>query len=323
MTLAIMLRDYGGPENLLVESIEVGDPGPGMVRVRQAAIGVNYIDIHLRRGDFKPFPIPYVPGLEAAGVIDAVGPDVDDLAVGDRVSYTGLPGAYAQMRLVPAGQMIKLPDEITLEQAAGMTMRGITAAYLLRLVPDLKAGDRILVHAAAGGVGAILSQWAKGMGVEVIGVVGNPAKREIALAGGCTHVIVRSDEDFAARVMEITGGSGVKVVLDSVGGDTFARSIGCLGLHGFLVNFGHSAGPIPPLDVALLSPGSRTVSHFSFFDYVRSPQDMRSGADALFDQIARGTVKIDVAQSFPLSEAAAAHRALESGETTGSTILTA
>jgi NADPH2:quinone reductase len=319
---AIRIHKTGGPEVLTWETVEVGAPGPGQVRLAQTAIGLNFIDVYHRTGLY-PAQLPTGIGMEAAAVVDAVGPDVTELKAGDRVAYASGPlGAYAETRLMPADRVVKLPDAITDRQAAAMMLQGLTAQYLLRRTYKVQAGDRILVHAAAGGVGLILVQWAKHLGATVIGTVGSDAKARLATAHGCDHVILYRQEDFPKRVREVTHGAGVNVVYDGVGKDTFMGSLDCLAPLGMMVSFGNASGPVPPLDLLLLSQkGSLFVTRPTLATYTAKRADLVAAAADLFDVVTRGAVKIEVNQTFALRQAADAHRALEARATTGSTVL--
>jgi NADPH2:quinone reductase len=284
---------------------------------------VNFIDVYFRTGLYPPPQLPFTPGMEGAGVVEAVGEGVTDLAAGDRVAYASPPpGSYAEARVIDAARLVKLPDNISEEQAAGMMLKGMTAQYLVRRSYRVQAGDTILVHAAAGGVGLIVCQWAKHLGATVIGTVGSEEKAELARAHGCDHPILYRDEDFVERVRDITGGAGVAVVYDSVGKDTFLKSLDCLRPLGMLVSFGQSSGAIEPLNVGLLAQkGSLFLTRPTLFTYVAKREDLVASANELFDVVGSGKVKIEVKQRFALAEAAEAHRALEGRRTTGSTIL--
>ena len=322
MTKVIRIHQTGGPEVMQWEEVEIAAPGPGEARVRHTAIGVNFIDVYHRTGLY-PAPLPAVLGLEAAGVVDAVGPDVVEVQVGDRVAYAGGPlGAYAEARLIPAHRLVPLPPEISDQQAAAMMLKGMTAQYLLRRTFPVTAGDTILVHAAAGGVGTILTQWAKHLGATVIGTVGSPEKAALARSHGCDHTILYKQEDFVAKVREITGGAGVAVVYDGVGADTFMGSLDCLKPLGMMVSFGQSSGKIPPVDLGILSTkGSLFVTRPTLMTYTAKREDLISSAVELFDVVKRGFVSIEVAATWPLAQAAAAHSALTGRQTTGSTVL--
>lgn len=322
MTHAIRIHATGGPEVLSWDAIDVPAPGPGEVRLRQTAVGLNYIDVYFRTGLY-PSVLPFVPGLEGAGVVDALGPGVTTLAVGDRVAYASAPiGAYAEARLMPADRLVKLPDTISDPQAAAMMLQGMTVEYLLRRTYPVQPGDIILVHAAAGGVGLILCQWAKHLGATVIGTVSSDEKAALARAHGCDHPVVYTREDFHARVLEITHGAKVPVVYDSVGRDTFAKSLDCLAPRGLMVLFGQASGPVPPFELGqLASKGSLFITRPTLFTYTAQRADLEESAAALFDVVARGIVSIAVNQTYPLRDAADAHRDLEGRRTTGSTVL--
>ena len=323
MAYAVRFYEAGGPEVLRYESAQVGDPGPGQVRLRQSAVGLNYADTYFRNGTY-PVPLPAGIGVEAAGVVEAVGPFVDQVVVGDQVTYTGFLntlGAYSTERLVPASALIKLPSAIGCDTAAAMTMRGLTAAYLLRRIHPFKSGDWILLHAAAGGVGLIVAQWARLLGLTVIGTVSTEAKAEIARAHGCDHVINYSHEDVAARVRELTGGVGVSVVFDSVGKTTFEGSLDSLKRRGLMVCVGTASGPIPPFNPQLLAmKGSLYLTRPALADYIADPLDKAELAAELFDHVAAGRLRIEINQRYALEDAVQAHRDLESRKTTGSSI---
>jgi NADPH:quinone reductase len=323
MAHAIRFHQPGGPEVLRWEEVAVGDPGPGQVRLRHAAVGLNFADTYFRAGTY-PVPLPNGMGVEAAGTVEAVGEGVTNVAPGDRVTYTGFLntlGAYSTERLIPAAPLIKLPPAIPCETAAAMTMRGLTCAYLMRRIWPLKAGDAILIHAAAGGVGLIVSQWAKILGLTVIGTVSTEAKADIARAHGCDHVILYSREDVAKRVREVTGGAGVAVVYDSVGKDTYAASLDSLRRRGLLVCVGTASGPIPPIEAMQLAmKGSLFVTRPALADYIADPAEKDALAGELFGHVAAGRIRIEVNQKYRLEDAAQAHRDLESRKTTGSSI---
>lgn len=322
MPHAIQVREPGGPEALVWEKAEVGEPDPGQVRLRQTAVGLNFIDVYHRSGQYDQ-PLPFTPGVEGAGVIDAVGGDVDWLKPGDRVAYAGPIGGYAEVRLIAADRLVKLPDDISDEQAAAMMLQGMTVAMLIRSVRSLKSGDTILIHAAAGGVGLILCQWASALGATVIGTVSSDEKAELARANGCHHPIVYTRDDFVTEVDRLTEGRKLPVVYDSVGADTFLRSLDCLQKRGLMVSFGQSSGPVEPFALRLLAQkGSLYLTRPTLFDYIASREELEQSAAALFDAVRTGKVKIDIGQRFPLSQAAEAHRALESRQTVGSTVLT-
>lgn len=325
MAKAVRMHQTGGPEVLRLEDVEVGDPGPGQVRLRHVAVGLNYADTYFRNGTY-PMPLPAGMGVEASGVVLAVGEDVDNVAVGDRVTYTGFLntlGAYSTERLVAAAPLIKLPDNIAFETAAAMTMRGLTSAYLMRRIHAFKAGDTVLLHAAAGGVGLIVSQWAKLLGLTVIGTVSTEAKAEVARAHGCDHVINYSHEDVVKRVRDITDGVGVSVVFDSVGKDTFMSSLDSLKRRGMLVCVGTSSGKIPPFDPAILArKGSAYLTRPGLADYIADPVEKQMLVDELFGHVAAGRLRIEINQRYALEDAVQAHRDLEGRKTTGSSIFT-
>lgn len=322
MTYAIRIHQTGGPEVLSWEPVELPAPAAGEATVRHAAVGLNFIDTYHRTGLY-PLPLPSGIGLEGAGVVEAVGAGVTEVQVGDRVAYAGGPlGAYAEARNIPAHRLLKIPDPISFDTAAAMMLQGLTAAYLLRKTYRVQAGDAVLIHAAAGGVGLIACQWAKALGATVIGTVGSDAKGELAKAHGCDHVINYSTENFVARVREITGGEGVPVVYDGVGKDTFMGSLDCLRPLGMLVTYGNASGPVPPLDLLLLSQkGSLFVTRPTIMSYTAKRPDLEALGAELFDVVASGKVKIEVHQRYALKDAAQAHRDLEARKTTGSTIL--
>ncbi|HEX5649673.1 MAG TPA: quinone oxidoreductase [Steroidobacteraceae bacterium] len=323
MAKAIRLHRTGAPEVLELENVEVGAPGPGQVRLRQAAVGLNFADTYFRTGLY-PVPLPAGMGVEASGVVDAVGDGVTNVQPGDRVTYTGFVntlGAYATERLMPAAPLIRLPAAISFETAAAMTMRGLTAAYLLRRLWPLQSGDWILLHAAAGGVGLIVSQWAKLLGLNVIGTVSSESKAQIAHAHGCDHVILYHKENVATRVREITYGAGVRVVYDSVGRDTFAGSIDSLQRRGLLVCVGTASGPTPPIEAMQLAmKGSLFVTRPALADYIADPREKAALAEEVFGLVATGRIRIEINQRYLLEEAARAHRDLEARKTTGSSI---
>jgi NADPH:quinone reductase-like Zn-dependent oxidoreductase len=322
VTRAIRIHQTGGPEVLRWEEVTLAEPGPGEARVRHHAVGLNYIDVYFRTGLY-PQPLPGGLGMEGAGVVEAVGPDVTDIAVGDRVAYAGTPtGAYSEARVMPASKLVPLPAGITFEQGAAMMLQGMTAQYLLKRTFPVKAGQTILWHAAAGGVGLIACQWAKALGATVIGTVGSDEKAKLAAAHGCAHVIVYSRENFVDRVKAITGGRGVPVVYDSVGKDTWPASLDCLQPLGMMVSFGNASGPIPPVNTAdLASRGSLFFTRPTLMTYTAGRADLLASANDLFDAVLTGKVKIEIQQRYPLADAAQAHRDLEARRTTGSTIL--
>ena len=322
MTHAIRVHELGGPEVLKWEEIEVGEPGPGEVKIRQEAAGLNYIDVYHRTGLY-PQPLPFTPGTEGAGVVESIGPDVSGLSPGDRVAYAGPVGGYAAERLIAADRLIKLPHAISSEQAAAMMLQGMTAHMLLRSVHRVQRGETILIHAAAGGVGLIVCQWAKALGATVIGTVGSDAKAELARAHGCDHPIVYTRQDFVAEVDRITGGAKLPVVYDSVGKDTFLQSLDCLAPRGMMVTFGNSSGPVDPIEPGILAQkGSLFLTRPTLFTYSARRADLETAARELFEVVESGKVKIEVKQRFALKDAAEAHRALEARRTSGSTVFT-
>ncbi len=322
MTHAIRVHAPGGPEAMQWEAVDIGAPGPGQVRIRQRAVGLNYIDVYHRTGLY-PLPTPFIPGVEGAGSVEAVGEGVDSLAVGERVAYAGPIGGYAEARLIDADRLVRLPDAIDFDQAAAMMLQGMTADMLLRSVIRVEAGDTILVHAAAGGVGLILCQWAAALGATVIGTVSTEAKAELARAHGCHHAILYTTQDFVAEVDRITGGAKVRVVYDSVGKDTFLRSFDCLAPRGMMVSFGQASGAIEPFSPAILAQkGSLFLTRPTLFTYIADPAELQASAAELFEMVGSGQVRIEVGQRFALADAAQAHRALEGRSTTGSTVLT-
>ncbi|MGF1527226.1 MAG: quinone oxidoreductase [Candidatus Competibacterales bacterium] len=322
MAKAIRIARTGGPEVMDYRDLEVGEPGPGEIRVRHAAVGLNYIDVYHRSGLY-PLPLPSGLGLEGAGVIEALGEGVTDFQVGQRIAYAGPPiGAYATERLMPAAQAVRLPDEIDDHTAAAMMLQGMTVEYLLRRTYPVQAGETILFHAAAGGVGLIACQWAKHLGVRIIGTVGSDEKAELARAHGCDHTINYRREDFVARVKELTDGRGVPVVYDSVGKDTFQGSLDCLQPRGLLVSFGNASGAIPPIDPQLLSAkGSLFFTRPTLMTYNAQREDLLASAEALFAVVTQGAVKVEVRQTYPLADVRRAHGDLEARKTTGSTVL--
>jgi NADPH2:quinone reductase len=322
MTHAIRVHKHGGPEVLVWEEIQLAKPGPGEARIRQTAVGLNFIDIYNRSGVY-PLSLPSGLGGEGAGVVEEVGAGVTDLKPGDRVAYGNAPiGAYAEARLIPADRLVKLPAGVTDIEAAAMMLKGLTAQYLLRQTYRVKPGDTILFHAAAGGVGLIACQWAKHLGATVIGTAGGAAKGALAKAHGCDQVIDYGTEDFVKRVIEITGGKKVPVVYDSVGKDTFLKSLDCLEPRGLLVAFGQSSGLVEPFSVNILTgKGSLYVTRPTLAHYASTTDRLRAMAKELFDVVASGAVKIEIGQTYPLKEAAQAHRDLAARKTTGSTVL--
>jgi NADPH2:quinone reductase len=319
---AIRIHQTGGPEAMRWEEVDVGDPGPGQVRIRHSAVGLNFIDTYHRSGLYA-VPLPSGIGLEAAGVVEAVGEGVSDVKPGDHAGYCSGPiGAYAEARLFPAERLIKLPAGIDDRTAAAMLLQGLTAQYLLRRTHRVKAGETILVHAAAGGVGQILGQWGKHLGATVIGTVGSEDKAKLAKANGCDHVILYRKEKVSERVRELTKGAGVPAVYDGVGKDTFMDSLDCLAPLGMMVTFGNASGPVPPFEPVLLSQkGSLFLTRPSLVHYTAKRSDLLAAAAELFEVVQKGVVKISVNQTFALKDAVAAHQALEARKTTGSTLL--
>jgi NADPH2:quinone reductase len=324
MSKAIRIHQHGGPEVLKWEEIDAGQPGPGEALVRHEAVGLNFIDVYHRTGLYPLPALPATPGLEAAGVVAAIGSGVSEVAVGDRVAYAGIPpGAYAEVRRIPAHRLVKLPAGISAQQAAAMMLQGMTARYLLKGCWQVGPGTTLLIHAAAGGVGLIVCQWARHLGATVIGTAGSPEKAELAKAHGCHHPIVYTQEDFAARVKEITGGKGVDVVYDSVGQATFMKSLDCLRPMGMMVSFGQSSGPMAPFDLSLLAQkGSLFVTRPSLMTYTARREDLLAHARDLFEVVQSGAVKVEVRRTYPLSEASRGHRDLEGRKTTGSSVFT-
>jgi NADPH2:quinone reductase len=308
---------------LLWEEYDPGQPGSGEVLLRQEAVGLNFIDVYNRTGLYPLPALPATPGLEGVGIVEAIGKDVTEVAVGDRVVYAGLPpGAYAEVRLIPAHRLVKLPVSISAQQGAAMMLKGMTARYLLHGCYRVKTGDTILIHAAAGGVGLIVCQWARHLGSTVIGTVGSPEKAELAHSFGCEYPILYEEEDFVSRVKEITQGRGVDVVYDSIGQSTFMKSLDCLRPMGMMVSFGQASGPIPSFDLGILAAkGSLFLTRPSLMAYTAKREDLLAHAQDLLEVVEKGVVKIEVKQSYPLAEAAQAHRDLENRKTSGSTIL--
>ena len=322
MAKAIRINRNGGPEVMEYVDVEVGEPGPGEARVRQHAIGINFIDVYFRTGLY-PHPLPAGLGKEGAGVVEAVGEGVTEVKVGDRVAYAGGPnGAYADVRNMPASVLVRLPDAISFDTAAAMMLQGLTVQYLFNRTIQLQRGDTILFHAAAGGVGLIACQWARAMGVTMIGTVGSDAKAELARANGCTHVINYNTEDFVKRVAEITNGEKVSVVYDSIGKDTFVGSLDCLRPRGLMVSFGNASGPVEPFGLGeLASRGSLFITRPTLFSYAASRKELEEMSADLFGMVESGKVKIEINQRYGLADAANAHTELESRKTTGSSIL--
>jgi NADPH:quinone reductase len=316
------MRETGGPEVLRLEEVEVGEPGPGEARVRQSAVGLNFIDVYHRTGLY-PIDLPATPGLEGAGTVEAVGEGVTEVAVGDRVAYAGgPPGAYAEVRLAPAAKLVRLPDDIAEDTAAAAMLKGLTAWYLARRTHRIAPGETVLVHAAAGGVGLLLCQWAHHLGATVIGTVGSDDKAELAAAHGCDHPVVYTREDFTARVRELTGGAGVPVVYDSVGASTWEGSLASLAPRGLMVSFGNASGPVAPFSpIELARRGSLFLTRPTMMDYTAARDDLLEGAGELFEVLRSGAVQVSIGARYSLADAADAHRALEARETTGSTLL--
>ncbi|MCO5157474.1 MAG: quinone oxidoreductase [Aquamicrobium sp.] len=323
MVKAIRIHEHGGPEVLRYEDVDPGKPGKGEVLVRHTGIGLNFIDTYFRTGLYpSPSGLPLTLGGEAAGEVIGLGEGVDGLKVGDRVAYTGGPGAYVEQRVMPADRLVKIPDGVSDEEAAGMMLKGMTAEYLLRRTYAVKPGDNVLYHAAAGGVGLIFGQWAKHLGVDVIGTVGSAEKGELAKAHGYAHIVNYRETDFVKAVSEITGGRKCDVVYDSVGKDTFEGSLDCLRQRGLLVSFGQSSGAVPPVNIGILSQkGSLYLTRPTLFNYIATRAELEASAAALFEVVRSGAVKIRINQRYPLSEAAQAHRDLEGRKTTGTTVL--
>ena len=322
MAHAMQIRQTGGPEVLNWTAVDVGDPGPDQVRLRQAAAGLNYIDVYHRSG-YYPQPLPFIPGLEGAGTVEAIGRGVRGLKLGDRVAYAGPTGGYSEVRLIEADRLVRLPDAISFDQAAAMMLQGMTAQVLIRQIYTVKAGDLILVHAAAGGLGLILCQWAAALGATVIGTVSTDAKAELAHAHGCSHTILYTQQDFVAEVARISGGEKLPVVFDSIGKDTFLRSLDCLRPRGLMVTFGQTSGAIEPIAPILLSQkGSLFLTRPILFHYIQGRDALEASANELFAVVASRKVRINVNQRFALKDAADAHKALDARATSGSTILT-
>lgn len=323
MPMRIELAEPGGPEKMQWVEAQIGAPGPGEVRLTHKAVGLNFIDVYHRTGLY-PLPAPFSIGMEAAGIVEAVGDGVTHLSVGDRVAYAAAPpGSYAEARVMPAQNVCRLPETISFETGAAMMLQGLTVQYLFRRTWPLSAGDKVLFHAAAGGVGLIACQWARAMGVELIGTAGTDEKCQMAAEHGATHVINYRTQDWVAQVRELTGGGGVKMVMDGVGADTWDGSLDCLAPFGLMCSFGAASGPVPPVNIATLGQkGSLFVTRPTLFTHITSRAVTQAMADDLFEMVGSGKVKIEIGRSWPLAEAAEAHRALEARATTGSTILT-
>jgi NADPH2:quinone reductase len=323
MVKAVIIHKTGGPEVLSWETYDPGQPKTGEILLRHEAVGLNYIDLYHRTGLYPLPDLPGIPGMEGAGIVEFVGEGVSEFKVGDRVAYAGLPpGAYTEARIMPAERLVKLPETISTRQAAAMMLQGMTARYLLHGCYKVKAGDHILIHAAAGGVGLIVCQWAKHLGAKVIGTVGSPEKADLAQKYGCDHPICYQDEDFVSQIRKITQGKGVDVVYDSVGQSTFMRSLDCLRPMGMMVSFGQASGPVPPIDTGILAAkGSLFLTRPSLMAYTANRKDLLTHAHDLFAVVEKGVVKIEVRQTYPLAEAVRAHQDLEDRKTTGSTLL--
>jgi len=325
MSRAIQITEFGGPEQLRMVDLQVGEPGPGQIRIRHHACGLNFIDVYQRTGLY-PNALPLTLGMEGAGIVEAVGEGVTHLKAGDRAAYaSNPPGSYSELRLIPATTVCRLPDDIAFDTAAGMMLKGLTAQYLLKKtlpVEGLQRGDFVLFHAAAGGVGLIACQWAKALGLQLIGTAGGAAKCALALEHGAAFSIDYSSEDFVSRVRQITGGRGVKVVYDSIGKDTFEKSLDCLRPFGLMASFGNASGPVPPFAIgALGAKGSLYVTRQTLFTHIATRDSAQAMADELFSVVQSGAVKIRIDQRYPLAEVARAHRDLEARKTTGSTVL--
>lgn len=323
MVKAVRIHETGGPEVLIYEDVSIAAPGPGEVHIRNEAVGLNFLDVYYRTGLYPaPDGLPLIPGHEGAGIVLAVGANVQDLKEGDRVAYANPIGAYAQERLIPADRLVKVPDAIPLQQAASMMLKGMTAQYLVRQTFPVRKGDTILFHAAAGGVGLIAGQWAKHLGATVIGTAGSDDKVRLALDHGYDHVINYRTGNFVEQVKEHTGGKGVDVVYDSVGKDTFEGSLDCLRPRGMLVGFGQSSGPVPPFDLGILArKGSLFLTRPTLFTYIAGREALTKAADELFELVSQGIIRIEIGQSYALKDAATAHRELEARKTTGTTVL--
>jgi NADPH2:quinone reductase len=322
MAKAVRYHKQGGPEVLQFDDVQVGDPGAGQVRIRHTAIGVNFVDTYQRSGLY-PMQLPAVAGNEGAGVVEAVGSGVNELKPGDRVAYTGLPGSYCEARVVPADRMVKLPQGISEEQAASMMLKGLTVHYLIHTTYPVKRGETVLWHAAAGGVGLIACQWLRALGVTTIGTAGSDEKTALAKAHGADHVVNYSKENFVEKVKAITGGKGVPVVYDSVGKTTWEGSLDCLRPRGLIVSFGNASGPVPPVNLGILSTkGSLYVTRPTLATHIASRADLVERSNSLFEVVKSGKVKIETTRRYKLADAQQAHRDLESRKTTGSVILT-
>ncbi len=322
MTRAALIHNTGGPEQFSIESVDLADPGLGEVLISQQAIGLNYIDVYHRTGLYPVPAMPAIIGMEGSGVVEKTGEGVTEFSPGDRVAYAGVLGGYAERRLIPADRLVKLPDGISHEQAAAMMLQGLTVQYLIRRTYRVQTGERVLLHAAAGGVGLMACQWLNHLGVEVIGTVGSEEKGELARNQGCHHIINYRTEDFPTRVKELTGGQGVSVVYDSIGKDTFEGSLDCLAPLGMLVSFGNASGPVPPFDPGILAQkGSLFFTRPSLMTYIAKREDLLNMAAELFDVVEKGVVKVEINQRYSLDDIARAHQDLEARKTTGSTII--
>jgi len=322
MPYAVVVHETGGPDKLSFETVPDAAPGPGEARIRHTAIGVNFIDVYFRTGLYKGPPLPLVPGQEAAGVVEEVGPGVTLVSAGDRVAYANAPGAYCESRVVPVDRLVRLPTGIDDRVAAAMMLKGMTAEFLLHRCARVGRGDTILFHAAAGGVGSIACQWARALGMRVIGTAGGPEKVARARQNGCDEVIDLHHDDLVARVKELTGGAGVRAAFDSIGKDTFARSLDCIGRRGMLVLFGQSSGVVPAIEpAALQARGSLFLTRPSLMHYIGTREELVQSAERLFDVVGRGAVRVPIGQTYALRDAARAQADLEARRTTGSTVL--
>jgi len=322
MVKAVRVHTYGGPEALVYEDVDPGAPGPGQARIRQTAVGLNYIDTYHRTGLYKLPSLPHALGVEGSGIVEAVGEGVTNVKPGDRICYGSILGAYAEERIVPADRLLALPEGISDDVAAGIMLKGMTARYLLRVTYRVQKGDTVLIHAAAGGVGLIACQWAKHLGATVIGTVGSDEKAELARAHGCDHPVIYTRESFVDKVKEVTGGKGVPVVYDSVGKDTWEGSLDCLAVRGMMVSFGNASGPVAPFSILTLSQkGSLFLTRPTLAHYIVTRADYEQTANDLFGVVKSGAVKIEVNQRYALKDVAQAHVDLESRKTTGSTVL--
>ncbi|HXJ20454.1 MAG TPA: quinone oxidoreductase [Polyangia bacterium] len=322
MPNAVVVHETGGPDKLSFETVPDAAPGPGEARIRHTAIGLNFIDVYYRTGLYKVPALPFVPGQEAAGVVEQVGPGVTSVSAGDRVAYANAPGAYAESRVVSADKLVRLPPGVDDRAAAAMMLKGMTAEFLLFRCARVNRGDTILFHAAAGGVGSIACQWARALGIHVIGTAGGPEKVARARQNGCDEVVDLKSEDLVARVRDLTGGAGVRAAFDSIGKDTFAASLECVGRRGMLVLFGQSSGVVPPIDPSLLAArGSLFLTRPSMAHYLGTREELVQSAERLFDVVGRGAVRVPIGQSYALRDAARAQADLEARRTTGSTVL--